>query len=83
MSKDKLDISIDELDEELSEPEDDTGLNELDFDGYYLDNTTSDQEQDMEDYYNLVESGVDMSDGDPFDGFQIHNIDDQEEIEIH
>ena len=67
------------VDDELEED----GLSELDFDGqHYIDNTTDDQNRDLEDYYKMVDSGVDDSDEDPLSGFQIHNFDDDAESDL-
>ena len=58
----------------IDDEQEDEGLNELDFDGqHYIDDTTDDQERDLQDYYNLVESGVDLAEEDPFDGFQLYD----------
>ena len=69
-----------DFDEELELDEDSEGLTELNFEGqHYLDVTSDDQDQDLRDYYSMVESGVDMTDEDPLDGFQIYNsIDDSD-----
>ena len=73
MNKELNEVIDSELlaDDEEAENE---GLNELDFDGqHYIDDTTDDQDRDLQDYYNLVESGVDLAEDDPFDGFQFYN----------
>lgn len=54
-------------DDDLSED----NLSELDFNGHYFhDDSADDQDQVLEDYYNMVESGVDDS-SDEFFGFHI------------
>ena len=66
--------------EELfDEDQEDEGLAELDFNEKYLPIDEDDADyQDIHDYYNMVDSGVDDSDPDPFDGFQIRNIEDED-----
>lgn len=64
---------------ELEEENDNGGLSELDFNDYYQDETTSDQERDLEDYYAMLEDGVDDSQSDEWEGFQIHSVDESEE----
>lgn len=66
--------------EELEVEEEDFALNELDFNEgtHYLDTTTNDQAQDIADYWDLLDNGVDETVDDILDGFQIDGGDDTE-----